>query len=263
MSEQKSSRPVWSGTIILGQVAVPVSLHVAQDRDEISSRTLHKDCSTPIKQKRWCDHCNRELGNGETTKGHEFSPGQFVILDGAGPPVSKGITLDRFVRVDEIPLLYLDRSYHVTPAVDDASGHAYAVLRAALASMAMGGLGRLTMYGKAQLCLIHVVDETIVLTTLFLEDDIRPPAPIDVEPATNAELKLARKAIRERTDSGGFDVAWLVSAGRQQLREIVAAKVAAGDTVAAAGAPVAPVDLADALRESVAKPARRRAPAKA
>lgn len=262
MTAVKQSRPVWSGTIILGQVAVPVNLYVAQARDEISSRTLHKECSTPIKQKRWCSHCERELATGETVKGYEFSPGQFVILDGGEPPLSKGITLDRFVRVDEIPLLYLDRSYFVQPAVDEASGHAYAVLRDAIESMAVGGLGRLTMYGKQQLVLIHAVDGTLVLTTLFLAEDVRTPAPFDVEPATRAELNLARKAIRERTGDKEFDPAWLVSACRQQLRDVVAAKVAAGDTVSAAGAPVAPVDLADALRSSVKKPAAKRAPKK-
>lgn len=260
MSEQKTSRPVWSGTIVLGQVAVPVSLYVAQQRDEISARTLHRDCSTPIKQKRWCDHCERDLASGETVRAFEFSPKQFVLLDDAELADPKTLELTRFVNVDDVPVLHLDRTYYVAPNDDDASQQAYAVLAAALEQSGTGGLGTFVMYAKEQSCLIRPIDGTLCLTTLFLTDDLRRPADTGPAAARARETKLAVKLIRDR--AGSFDPRKLAGPGRSALRKTIDRKIAAGDTVTAANAAVAPVDLAAALRSSVKAAKPKRAPAR-
>ena len=50
---------------------------------DVSFRTLHRECGTPIKQKRWCPLHEREIGADEIVKGWEVAKGQFVIVEDA------------------------------------------------------------------------------------------------------------------------------------------------------------------------------------
>ena len=45
-------RTIWNGSINFGLVNIPIGLAVAQQRKDTSFRTLHRECGTPIKQKR-------------------------------------------------------------------------------------------------------------------------------------------------------------------------------------------------------------------
>src|SRR5215218_6049583 len=47
-------RTIWKGSISFGLVNIPIGLAVATQRSDIAFRTLHRECGTPIKQKRWC-----------------------------------------------------------------------------------------------------------------------------------------------------------------------------------------------------------------
>lgn len=244
-----ASRSVWSGTVVLGDVAVPVSMHVAQKRDEISYKTLHAGCYAAVKQTKACAHDGATLKPADIVKGYEFSPGQYVLADtGADVEASDEIRLERFVRAGTVPLLHLDRSYSLAPADDDASRHAYDVLLRALERTGMAGLGRLTMYGKQNVVLVQAIDDAVYLTTLFLRRDIRVPV-ADRPDVDERELRLASKLIRQL--AGDFDPDAL--AGNRHDLELaqLQGRIDAGDTVAAPDVAVAPVDLADALRKSV------------
>ena len=53
-------RTIWNGSISFGLVNIPVGLAPATKpaarQSDVSFRTLHRECGTPIKQKRWCPH---------------------------------------------------------------------------------------------------------------------------------------------------------------------------------------------------------------
>src|SRR5207253_1590604 len=72
-------RTIWNGSISFGLVNIPVGLAVATQRQDVAFRTLHRECGTPIKQKRWCPLHEREVEPDELVKGWEFAEGQFVL----------------------------------------------------------------------------------------------------------------------------------------------------------------------------------------
>src|SRR3989449_11495875 len=80
-------RTIWNGSISFGLVNIPVGLAPATKpaarQSDIAFRTLHRECGTPIKQKRWCPTHEREVEADELVKGWEVSKGQFVIVEDA------------------------------------------------------------------------------------------------------------------------------------------------------------------------------------
>src|SRR5919201_1899852 len=80
-------RTIWNGSISFGLVSIPVGLAPATKpkarQSDISFRTLHRECGTPIKQKRWCPLHEREVSADEIVKGWEVAKGQFVVVEDA------------------------------------------------------------------------------------------------------------------------------------------------------------------------------------
>ena len=78
-------RTTWNGSISFGLVSIPVGLAPATKpaarASDVSFRMLHRECGTPIKQKRFCPVHDRDLGPDEIVKGWEVAKGQFVIVE--------------------------------------------------------------------------------------------------------------------------------------------------------------------------------------
>src|ERR687893_1138643 len=78
-------RTTWNGSISFGLVNIPVGLAPATKpaarQSDISFRTLHRECGTPIRQKRWCPTHDREVGPDEIVKGWEVVKGEFVVVE--------------------------------------------------------------------------------------------------------------------------------------------------------------------------------------
>ena len=101
-------RTTWNGSLTFGLVSIPVGLAPATKpaarQSDVSFRLLHRECLTPIKQKRWCPKHDRELGPDEIVKGWEASKGQFVVVEEAelealeGHDDSRSIEISQFVR---------------------------------------------------------------------------------------------------------------------------------------------------------------------
>ena len=105
-------RTIWNGSISFGLVSIPVGLALATTpkakQSDVSFRTLHRECKTPIRQKRWCPTHEREVGPDEIVKGWEVAKGEFVIVEDADLEAitqhdeSRSIEITRFVPLDEV-----------------------------------------------------------------------------------------------------------------------------------------------------------------
>src|SRR5262245_66022595 len=74
-------RTIWNGSINFGLVNIPIGLALATQRNDVSFRTLHRECGTPIKQKRWCPYHERDVEADELVKGWEVAKGEFVMVE--------------------------------------------------------------------------------------------------------------------------------------------------------------------------------------
>jgi len=118
-------RTIWNGSINFGLVNIPIGLAVAQDRKDVSFRTLHRECGTPIKQKRWCPKHERDVESDELVKGWEFAKGSYVVveesdLEAVALRRSQSIDIVKFVSLSEVDPLYFERCYYLAPAPAEA-----------------------------------------------------------------------------------------------------------------------------------------------
>src|SRR5260370_19924178 len=74
-------RTIWNGSISFGLVNIPIGLALATQRNDVAFRTLHRECGTPIKQKRWCPFHERDVEPEELVKGWEVAKGEVVIVE--------------------------------------------------------------------------------------------------------------------------------------------------------------------------------------
>src|SRR5881398_1446728 len=207
--ESGPMRTIWNGSLSFGLVTIPVGLSPATTpkarSSDVSFRTLHRECKTPIKQKRWCPTHEREVSNDEIVKGWEVAKGEFVIVEDADLEAisqhddSRSIDITRFVPLDEVDPVYLDRTYYLAPASAAAQRRPYVLLLEAMKEAGMGGIDRFVLRGAEYFCLIRPKGEALVLETLFLAEDVRSQAGIDEAVSgtevKDAELKLAQQVM--------------------------------------------------------------------
>jgi DNA end-binding protein Ku len=259
-------RTIWNGSLSFGLVNIPVGLALATTpkarQSDVSFRTLHAECKTPIRQKRWCPTHEREVGPDEIVKGWEVAKGEFVVVEDADLEAiqqaddSRAIDITAFVPIEQVDPIYFDRTYYLAPASAAAARRPYVLLLEAMKETDMAAVGRFVLRGSETFCLIRPRGDALALETLFLNEDVRSQAEIeeavDETEVKDPELGLARQVIDAL--AGDFQPETLQSQYRRDLRAMLEAKLA-GEEIAkpepVAETPV--VDLMEALRRSVAE----------
>ncbi|MES1248189.1 MAG: Ku protein [Actinomycetota bacterium] len=254
-------RTIWNGSISFGLVNIPIGLALATQRDDVSFRTLHRECGTPIKQKRWCPTHEREVEADELVKGWEVAKGEYVIveesdLEAIALTRSQSIEILRFVKLEDVDPVYFDRTYYLSPAAADAARRPYVLLLRAMQETGMAAVGKFVLWGKENLCLIRAQGDVLALELLFFADDVRSKAEIEeaVEAVEvkDAELSLAGQVINSLV--GEWEPTDFENEYRKDLRAMLDAKLS-GEQIArpepVAETPV--IDLMEALRRSVAE----------
>jgi DNA end-binding protein Ku len=259
-------RTIWNGSISFGLVNIPIGLALATQRSDVAFRTLHRECGTPIKQKRWCPHHERDVESDELVKGWEVAKGEFIIveesdLESVALQRSQSIDILRFVSLDDVDPMYYDKTYYLAPSGAEAARRPYVLLLRAMQDTGMAAVGKFVLWGKENLCLIRAQGDTLALQTLFFHDDVRSKAEIE-ESVESVELKkpeldLAGQVIQSL--AGEWSPEDFENEYRRDLKAMLDAKLA-GETltrpVPVTETPV--VDLMEALRRSVAEVQERK-----
>jgi DNA end-binding protein Ku len=263
-------RTIWNGSLSFGLVNIPIGLALATQRSDIAFRTLHRECGTPIKQKRYCPLHERDVEADELVKGWEIAKGEFVIVEEADLEAvalqrSQSIEILRFVALEEVDPVFFDRTYYLAPASAAAARRPYVLLLRAMNETGMAAIGKFVLWGKENLCLIRAHGDTLALETLFFAEDVRSRAEIEDAVAETdvkkTELDLAKQVIASLV--GEFTPEEFENDYRRELRAMLEAKLA-GQEIArpepVAETPV--VDLMEALKRSVAEAQERKPVAK-
>jgi DNA end-binding protein Ku len=251
--------------VSFGLVNIPVGLAPATKpaarQSDVSFRLLHRECGTPIKQKRWCPVHERDVESDELVKGWEVAKGQFLMVEDAdleaieNRDTSRSIEISRFVRLEEVDPVYYDRTYFLVPAGAEAQRRPYVLLLEAMKDAGVAAMGRFVLAGKEKLCLIRPMGDALALETLFVHEDVKDHAEIDEAVAGSAvkkpELDLAKQIIASL--AAPFDANELKSEYRESLRELLEAKLEGHEIeVPEEREPAQVVDLMEALKASVA-----------
>jgi DNA end-binding protein Ku len=194
--------------------------------------------------------------------------GEFVIVEDADLEAiqlqddSRSIEIMRFVPLDEVDPVYLDRTYYLAPASAANARRPYVLLLEAMKRAKMGAVGRFVLRGAEYFCLIRPKGDALALETLYLAEDVRSQAEIDEAVAgtevKDAELELADQVMQSLV--ADFEPEELVSDYRRDLRSMLEAKLSGQEITKPEPVPETPVvDLMEALKQSVAaarKPAK-------
>ncbi|MCP3957205.1 MAG: Ku protein [bacterium] len=253
-----AARPLASGTISFGLVAIPIKLFSPiESAKTVRFNNVHKECGTRVKYQYYCPTDDRIVERDELTKGYEFAKGQFVLfspeeLKALQPEATHAVEITEFVPLDQVDPLYFDKPYYLGP--DKGGAKPYRLLAEAMKQTGRAALGRYAARGKDYLVMLRPFEDGLIMQQLRYADELRPFSEVplgDAEPK-EAEIQLALQLI-EQTASDEFKPEGYEDDLRNQVWELVEKKIQGEDIVAApTEEPKAQViDLMEALKASL------------
>jgi DNA end-binding protein Ku len=169
-------KSIWNGAVSFGLVSIPIKMYPAVSPRGPGMRMLHKEHHTPIKYKKWCPACDREIASDEIEKGIELSHGTYYVLSetelrALKPEKTESIEIISFVDQREIDPIHIGSHYYLGPARPNEK--TYFLFKDVLASKAQVAIGRFVLREKEYVCAIESYREGLLLTTLNYEHEIR------------------------------------------------------------------------------------------
>lgn len=226
-----SARPIWKGQLRLSLVSIDVELYTAtKSSAKPSFRQIHEPTGKPIHYEKVVDGLGA-VDKDDIRKGFEYEKGDYVLLtddeiDAVKLETRKTLDLIQFVDEAEIPPLYYDTPYFVTPASELAED-AFRVIRDALRQSKKVGLGQLALRGKEYLVAVKPCGKGILLETLHYEDELKKSdsffSEIGASKADKELLEVATALIDKKTAK--FDPKLFKDHYQTALRELIARKL--------------------------------------
>jgi DNA end-binding protein Ku len=281
---------VWTGSLSLGLVVVPVRLYPAvrkkavrfHELDRAGRRVRHVRVSEPyipsyrseLQPEPQLERAPRfgvpayrppatqdeesdtpEVAYEEIRKGYEVAPGEYVSLTREevaelAPERSRVIDVQQFVDASAVDPIYFDSRYYVVP--DRESSAPFRILRQALAAADRMALAWFTLRSRRYLSAIRAYGDVMLLTTMVHADEI-VPANFWV-PDADAPLtdkELKMARLLIDTLTGPFEPERYPDEHRQRLLEAIGAKTPSAVETSVAPSPTRVLDLMAALEASV------------
>jgi DNA end-binding protein Ku len=235
------ARSMWKGAIQFGLVTIPVKLYTATESEyTIRFNMLHETDLSRIQMKVWCPEDEKVISRGETVKGYEYAPEQYVVItdeDLEKVPLKtvRSIEIEQFAPRDEATeehVKFTKQSYYIEP--DKIGRKAFYLLRQVLAERGLTAICKVVIRDREALASLDPFEDTMLLTTLHWPDEIRSTQELDL-PADDfefkpAELKMAEQLVEAMTES--FDPAKYKDEYREALLKVIEAKVEGQEIVA-------------------------------
>ncbi len=264
-------RPVWSGTISFGLIAIPIKLFNAVRHKGVSFNQLDERTMSRIRYRKVSDESGEEVPDEHIVKGYEVSKGRYVLVDPDElepfiPSATRTVELEEFVEQSEIDPIYYENAYYVAP---DANPKPYVLLARAMEEAGKVAIGRFVMRNKQYTAAIRAIDGRLMMSTLayadevVLADSIDELAGLDDVDVSAREVKMAEALVESLSDE--FSPDKYHDDYREQVLGLIEKKAAGEEFEVPEVAAEKPkiVDLMAALEASVeaAKSARKRHPA--
>lgn len=222
-------RSIWSGSITIGLVNVPVKLYSMIYDKGVTFHFLHKTDGQPLKYVKMCSKEEKIVPWNEVARGYEISKNEYILfdkneLDAVKPESDRRIRISKFVDYFSVDPIYFDRTYALMP---DKNKDAYNLLLNALERKNKAGAGRITLRTKEYPALLHTYKGALVLTTLRYAYDVVNPQDFEeihkLKEPEKPELDLAIKIITDL--SGEFDITEFEDTYQKKVEALVAQKL--------------------------------------
>ncbi|BBK36596.1 non-homologous end joining protein Ku [Allostella sp. ATCC 35155] len=264
-------RAIWKGHLELGALSCAVALHAAvSEAERIRLHIVDRRTRRRVRRQFVDEETGRPVARDAQVKGYDTGEGRFVVLeqaeiDAVVPPSTHRLEIAHFVPADAFDPVFRDRPYFLVPT-DRIGREAFAVIRAAMQSENVLGLGRTVLFRRDRMVLLAPLAHGLAAATLHFDYEVREADTVlDAVPKRRIDaemIELARHIIR--TKRGDFEPATFGDRYEAALAELIRAKQA-GRKPPRPRAPAEEkvVDLREALRRSAgaktAKPAKKQA----
>jgi DNA end-binding protein Ku len=230
-------RAIWTGTIGFGLVQIPVSIHSAEETDELDLTLLDRRDFSAVGYQRVNKKTGKEVPWEEIVKGYEHGKGKYVVIsdaDFAEANVEKThrVEITDFVDFSAIDPRYLDRPYYLAP--QKAGRKAYALLRETLRRTGKAGIGKVVIRTRQHLAAVVPREEALLLVILRFADELRDAADLDLPTGnlqkhgiTPKELDMAEKLVAAMEDD--FKPEKYEDDYRRDLMKLIQKKAKAGE----------------------------------
>lgn len=220
-------RSIWKGAIGFGLVNIPIKLYSAVQSSSLDLDMLDERDHAKIKFQRVNENSRKEVPFDKIVRGY-FLKDRYVVLqehdfEEAAPEKNKIIALENFVNIKEINPIYYETSYYSEP--EKQGTKAYALLLQALIKSKKAGIARFVLRNTENLCVIHPLNNIIVITKIRFEEEIRSMNDIkkvDDVNITKKEMDVGLALIKQYSDK--FDISAFKDTYTAQLLKIIKAK---------------------------------------
>jgi len=225
-------RSIWKGHIRFLLVAIPIRVYNAIEASErINFNQLHRDDFGPIGYDKRCKKCNQVVTNDEITKGYQYEPDRYAIVEPeeiakVKIKTTRAVDILGFVESSEIPSTFYDAPYYI-----GTDGHVaekpLALLRQVLKDTGKVGLAKVVLRDREDLVAVFPHGDGIVLQKLRYPNEVRKMEDVpqlDAAPKLDKkELTLATSLVEQMVTS--FSDIDTVDHYHEALRKLIDSKI--------------------------------------
>src|SRR6266576_5689900 len=204
--ETTTMRSIWKGHIRFLLVAIPVRVYNAiESSEKIQFNQLHREDYGPIGYDKRCKKCNQIVTNDQITKGYQYEPDRYAIVEPEDIgkvkiKTTRAVDIIGFVDAEEIPTTFYDAPYYAGP--DGAVAEKpYALLREVMKQTGKIGVGKVVLRDREDLVAVFPYEDGLVLQKLHYPHELRKMEDVpDLENAQKInknELRLATTLVEE------------------------------------------------------------------
>jgi DNA end-binding protein Ku len=221
-------RSIWKGSLGFGLVSIPVKLYSAVQTSTIDLDMLDARDHERIRYQRVNEKTHKEVPYDKIVKGYKMEDDSYVIVEeadfeAAAPEKSKVIEIESFVDIADVSPMFYETSYYTEP--DTKNNKAYALLLQALKKSGKAGLARFVLRSTESLCIVHPVNNVLVVTRIRFGQQIRGSEDLNIAEDVNVskkELDVGMALINQYAED--FDVSKFKDQYNDELLKIIQAK---------------------------------------
>src|ERR1700710_308792 len=168
-------RSIWKGSLGFGLVSIPVKLYSAVQTSSLDFDMLDSRDHARIRYQRVNERTHKEVPYDKIVKGYKLNEDYVIMEDQdfeeAAPEKSRVIEIESFVVIADVNPMFYETSYYTEP--DTKNNKAYALLLKALQLSNKAGLARFVLRSTESLCIVHPVNNVLVITRIRFGQQIR------------------------------------------------------------------------------------------
>ena len=219
-------KAIWNGAIGFGLVNIPIKMYSATENSAIDLDMLDKNDLHNIRFKRVNEKSGEEVPWENIVKGYKMDDEYIVLEDedfaAASPEKSKMLSIEQFVKENEIESVYFQTPYFLEPQKNGEN--AYALLLKALKKTGMVGVGTFVMRSKEHLCVIKPYKGILIMNQIRFPEELREYDELKIPKKTvkEGELKMAISLIEQTSEK--FKPEQYVDSYKEDLLKIIEQK---------------------------------------